>query len=219
MAGGVERAINRMLGDKRALEGYGQSIGSAYLPVQDPVEATGPLRTGLELYFNRDSFRGHDIVPGWEKDLNLNLREGTKHASTIGQNLGKILQSTGIGADPRQVDYFLNSLGGFGQMATTVTSPTRTMGEFAAKSTGYSTDVPSSGARDVQWDLNFAKENGLTQRDEIKKLKLLREDVLNEKDPAIRDRKAKVLRDYATALRTGLEKMGPLKQKLPAKVR
>ena len=206
MAGGVERGLNRLLGDKRALEGYGISSLNAILPIGDPVEATGPLKTWLELKFNYDSFRHRDIVPYWEKEWKLSLRN-TKSASAAGHSLASILNTAGMGADPRQVDYFLNSLGGAGQILTSASSPTRTPQELTAKASGFQADIPGSGARDVQWDLKWAKENNMTQHDSIKTLKLLREEVLNEADPEKRAVKSKALREFATKLREELEKL------------
>jgi hypothetical protein len=202
MAALVERSLNAVFGgDKHAYEGHGKSLINSYFPVGSLAEMTGPLRTALELNFNRDSFRRRDIVPSWEKDLDLELRKGTPTASAAGRGLAAVANVTGLETDPRQWDYLINSYGGWGQMATTVTSDKRTWGEFAGKTVGLQSEVPGSAARDVQWNLEWAKNKGFTNHQLIKDLKKLREDVLNEKNPAARDAKSRTLRAHAIKVR------------------
>ena len=205
MAGGVERAITRMLGDSKGVEGFGGSVANAALPIQNPVEGTGPLRTLLELEFNHDTFRDRDIVPDWEKDLKLELRKGAVHSSGIGQGIAGAINVTGLEVDPRQIDYLLQSYGGLGQIATGATSDRRSLVDTAIKATGYAVDEPGSNARDVQWVMNWARRNGKQSTREMKDFQALRKFALEEKDTKERALKNEALIRYATSLRAAFE--------------
>ena len=203
MAGGVTRAIDRMLGDKRAMEGWWGSAANAVTPLNTPVESTGPLRSFLELYFNKDSFQGREIVPAWEKDLKLELRKGVTHASGAGQAIAKAINVTGLGVDPRQVDYVLQNFGGLGQIATDLTR--RSPGEAALRATGYIAQSPGASARDVQWVFSWARENGKMNAAYIRDLTALRKLALDAKTVEERNALNKRLREASTYLRNALE--------------
>lgn len=204
MAGGVARAIDRALGDKRAMEGWYGSAGNAAMPLNTPVESTGPLKPILDLYFNKDSFQGREIVPAWEKDLKLGLRKGTTHASGAGQGIAGALNKTGLEIDPRQVDYVLQNFGGLGQTLTDVTK--RSLGESAWRATGYVTGTPGASARDVQWVFNWARENGQMNATYMNDLSALRKMALDAKTAEERDRLNAQLRQASTYLRNALDK-------------
>ncbi len=203
MAGGVTRAIDRALGDKRAMEGWWGSAANAATPLNTPVESTGPLRSFLELYFNKDSFQGREIVPAWEKDLKLELRKGVTHASGAGQAIAKAINATGLGVDPRQVDYVLQNFGGLGQIATDLTR--RSPGESALRATGYIAGSPGAAARDVQWVFQWARENGKMNAPYIRDLTALRKLSLDAKTVEERNALNKRLREASTYLRSALE--------------
>jgi hypothetical protein len=208
MAGGVERAVSRMLGDKNAMEGLAGSATSAAAPISTPVEGTGPLKTMLELEFNRDTFRNRDIIPAWERDLKLDLRKGTKFASGAGRGIADALNVTGLTIDPRQVDYVLGSYGGLGQIATGTTGKNRGLQDAAIKATGLTSDPAGTAARDVQWVIDWAKKNGKLNDAKIEQLQALRKRVLEEKDAGLRDVKSAELRKYATRLRDYISSVG-----------
>jgi hypothetical protein len=205
MASAVERAIMRMLGDKNAMEGVTGSATSAGLPVSTPVEGTGPLKTMLELEFNRDSFRNRDIVPVWERDLKLELRKGAEFASGAGKGIAEAINLTGLEVDPRQVDYLLGSYGGLGQIATTATGKNRGLVNTAIKATGFVSDPAGTNSRDVQWVIDWARENGKMNSKDIKELLSMRKEVLDEKDAGLRDRLSADLRKEAVAVRADIE--------------
>lgn len=206
MASGVERAIQRIMGDEKALQGVIGSAASAGAPIGSPVEGTGPLKTVLELEFNRDSFRNRDIVPVWERDLKLELREGTEHASGAGKGIASAINVTGLEVDPRKVDYVLGSYGGLGQIATTATGKSRGAQNTILKGTGFVTDPAGTASRDVQWVIDWARKNGKMGDPRIKELQDLRKLVLEEKTAVGRDQKSTRLRAYATRLRNSLDK-------------
>jgi hypothetical protein len=209
MASGVERAIDRMLGNKQALEGFGSSVTSAALPMSSPVEATGPLKVPIEIMFNRDTFRNRDIIPPWERDLKLPLRKGVVHSSATGQAIGHI-----IGADPRYVDHFLKSYGGLGQGIVDFTSKQQRLGESTVKATGLSANPPSTQSMDYQWVSDWARENGKSGASEIKQLHALVEPVYAAKTAAQADAAARELRQKATEMRAEIQAgEGPAKEK------
>lgn len=205
MAGGVERAISALIGDKHSMEGYTGSAANAALPIQNPVEGTGPLKTLLELEFNRDTFRNRDIVPAWEKDLKLELRKGTKYASGTGKGIAGAINSAGLSVDPRQVDFLLQSYGGLGQLATSLTTKNRTLPDAFIKGTGFVAEPPGTAARDVQWVIDWAKTNGKLQDYTIKHLQELRKSVMDEPGATMRNIKSRKLIAYASQLRQRIE--------------
>lgn len=206
LAGGVERIVSGILGAKHPMSGYGSGIGNA-LPVSNLAEASGPLKTFLELNLNRDTFRDRDIVPAWEKDLKLELRKGTKHASGAAQGIANALNTTGLGIDSRSVDHVLKSLGGWGNIATAVTTRNRTVGDVALQSTGLFTESPGTNAQDVQWVLDWARQNGKLQNPSIKGLTNLRKSFFEAKTTEEKQRISKALRDAGSALRNSIEKL------------
>ncbi len=205
LAGSVERMILRATGDKRAMEGHAGSVKNEVSPLGTLTEATGPLRSYLDLYFNRDSFRGYDIIPAWEKDLRLDLRKGTAHASGAGKGIANAINATGLTVDPRKVDYWLQSYGGLGKLLTDVTK--RPLGETSLKATGYATESPGASARDVQWVIDWAKENGKLNDPMLKNIRDLRKLSMDAKDVATRARYSAMMRDEASQLRNVLESL------------
>jgi len=204
MAGGVERAVSSMLGEKHAGDGYGGSVASAMLPISSPVEATGPMKVPLELIFNRSTFQNRDIIPPWERDLKLELRKGAAHASGTGKAIGNL-----IGADPRYVDHFLNSFGGLGQAFTDFTMPERRLGDTVVKQTGLSAQLIGTQSVDYQWVMDWARTNGKMSKPEIKHLHNLVEPIFKAKTMEDADKAARTLRERATTLRDAISARQP----------
>lgn len=210
LSGGVERIVSRILGEKHAAEGFGKSLANA-LPVSNIAEASGPLKTFMELHFNRDTFRDRDIVPPYEKDLRLELRKGKAHASEI----AKAIAST-VGADPRNIDFILNSMGGWGNMATGFTRTNSDLTTSALRSTGLISEPPATTSTDVQWIMDYARLNGKLSHPLIKSLNGYRQKVFDSKDYTQKVAAAKKLRAEATKLRANIEagKIPSMKPKL-----
>ena len=204
LAGGVERIINGIMGDPHAVEGLAGSAANV-MPVNSLAESSGPLKTFLELNLNRDTFRNRDIVPAWEKDLKLDLRKGTKYASGAGKGIAEALNVTGLGIDPRSVDHVLNSMGGWGNIASSITSPNRGIAETAIRSTGLVTESPGTNAEDVQWVMDWARKNGKLSDPSIKELQNKRKRAFNAKTPEEKASTREALRYYGTLLRERLE--------------
>lgn len=216
MASGVERGLNFAAGDEHAIEGWDGSIIGAMLPFPMPTEERGvaelmgPSKIPVELALNRDTFRGRDIIPYWERDLKLSLREGQQYASGAGQRLGSILSFAGLKADARQVDHVLNSYGGLGKMVTSFTDDRRRPLDNLLKATGYVVEPPSVAARDVQWVMDWAKANGVDRSSGLKEFKELRKAALESKTAEERDARARKLRRMATRMRKKVERTGGL---------
>ena len=201
MASGVERLIDRLwYGKKNTFEGYGGSVKTALLPFNSVADLGGPAKTPIETAFNYDTFRNSYIIPPWEADLKLELRKGTKHSSGLGKAIGDVLN-----ADPRMVDHFLQSYGGFGQMATDFTNPDMRLGQAILKSTGFSAMPPSTQSLDYQWVMDWAKQNGATGLPEVAYLRDLIEPVYKAASAQEADEAAKRLRERATILRQRIE--------------
>jgi hypothetical protein len=205
LAGGAERILLSIMGEKHTGEGYAESIKNL-LPISNTAQAAGPLKSFLEMAMNWDSFRGKEIIPSWEKNLDLELRKGTRYASGAGQGIANTMNLAGLGVDSRSVDYVLNSMGGWGTITTASTSPNRNLGATSLKSTGLFTETPGTNAQDVQWLLDWAKRRNELNNQNIKQLKELRTAVFEEKNDRIRAEKSKRLREYATRLRGALDK-------------
>lgn len=204
LASGAERLLEGAMGAKHTMQGYGSSVANALSPVGSVVDMTGPLKTAIELKYNRDSFRNHDIVPAYEKDLKPELRKGEVHASKLGQGIAHAIRAAGLDVDSRQVDYVLQSFGGLGQMAVDFTG-SRPLGEAAVKSIGYSSNSPAAQARDVVWVYDWAKHNGKVNSAEIRALTQIRNAYYAEKNTEKKEVLAKRLRETATRLRGRLD--------------
>ena len=196
MAGGVERALSRELGEKNSFDGYGGSVLKAMLPVGDFPSLLGPLKAPAEVAFNRDTFRDRDIVPIWERDLKLDLRKGANNASMVGQSVGRML-----GVDPRNIDHLMGSFGGLGTSVVDFTRPERKLGESALKATGLVLPTISSQSKDYQWVVDWAKANGKLGEKHVKALRDLAQEVYKAKTPQEADDLAKLVRRQATAIR------------------
>jgi hypothetical protein len=204
LAGGLERIlIGTFMNEPHPMEGLAGSVSNV-LPVNSVAESSGPLKTFLELAFNRDTFRNRDIVFSWEKDLNLDLRNGTKFSSGAGQGVAGALNITGLEIDPRQVDHVLKSMGGWGNIAIAETSKNRTQGEVIRQSSGLFTETPGTDAQDVNWVLDWARKHGKISTKEIKHLQELRKAAFEAKTPEEKARTRKAVRLEGTRLRKEL---------------
>lgn len=202
MAGGVERWMSRQMGEKNSFDGYGGSVGEAFVPVNSVPEMLGPLRTPVEIMTNKDFFRDRDIVPTWEKDLRLDLRKGAENASMTGKAVSAML-----GVDPRYIDHYLGAFGGLGQAVKDFTTPERKLGESTLKATGMVLPPVSSQSKDFHFVTEWAKQTGNLGEKNIKALRDLAQKVYDAKTPQEADEIAKQVRRRATELRGQLSGM------------
>lgn len=206
LAGGVERLVNSIVGDPHQGDKFGASVSNV-LPVSNVVEASGPMKTFLELYLNRDTFRDKDIIPIWERDLEPALRKGRTHASGAGKGIAQALKATGITIDPRQADHVLNSMGAFGNLTVSATrEQPNPVSSTILKGTGIVGEPPGTDAADVQWVLDWAKAHGKMGNASVKLLLDMRKRVFTTQDQEERLRRMKALREEGSTLRKMFDK-------------
>ncbi len=210
MAGGVERALEKGLyARKHAFEGFGNSTQGALSPVGSLADLTGPLKVPIEIMTNRDFFRDRDIIPPWERDLKLEKRKGRIHASGSGQTVAGGLNAvfgSMFETDPRQIDHFLRSYGGLGQMFTDFTSANMKGTDAAKRATGYTAFSPGAQSVDYQFVMDWARLNGETGNTEIKALHRMVDPIYKAENTEAADKAARQLRLRATKLRGIIEK-------------
>jgi len=201
LATGVEYAVDRAYGNENAFDGYAKELALSLLPMDESSIFGGGWRGVAEVAVNRDLFRDKPIVPSYEADLNLDRREGAKHASRLGQLIG-----FSIGRDPRDIDHLIRYFGtDFGDMVMTLSDVWRDDKTIPTSKplnlvTGLFTDVPAYGAIDVQKVLDEARGVGIRGllKDEL-------ETFFEAKSNLERDKAAQALRAAATEIRKELE--------------
>jgi hypothetical protein len=204
LAGGVERIISSLLGDPNSGFGFASSLENT-MPVSNIAESSGPLKTFLELNMNRDTFRSRDIVPPWEKDLDLDLRKGAKFASGAGQGAAGALNVIGLGIDPRQIDHVLRSMGGWGNIAMAVTARNRNLVDVGLQSTGLITQRPGANAEDVVRVMDWARQHGKTSSKDFQKVIQLRKQFFEATTPEAKEKARVALVNEAGRLRRKID--------------
>lgn len=209
----IERMLDVARGKANAFEGYGKTIMSAALPVEKSMLA-GPFGPEVDMMTNYDFFRERNIVPTWEADLDLELREGTNRASRMGQALQAVTQAVPgrfADVDARKWDHWLRSRGGgFAQIAQTLSDagredrPMQTR-RLAGQMVGLITDSPSYSAADVQWVMSWSKRRGEASDDRVQQLRDSLTSYREETTGRGRDRAAADARRLAGTIRAQVE--------------
>jgi hypothetical protein len=205
IASGFERMLDQSKGDPHAWDGYPTSLRQALIPVGQDTLA-GPMAPALELLTNKDFFSGKDIVPSYEAGKDMSLRPGAERASRIGQGVAHIL-----GADPRQVDQFVNSaLGNVGKLALQAGDIGRgddkdTLTSWARTLSGITSSDPSWNARDVEAVMTEAIRRGEEQSKPVMRLRGMLKLASATKDEKERAKLKAEAVDYATALRAAYD--------------
>lgn len=221
-ASGVERAINAARGKEGAFDDYftdgdgvrgilNGSVAKALLPL-DETGIVGPLRGTVEALANYEFFYGAHIVPVYEEDKDLALREGNKRASPIGKLIEKI-----AGIDARLGDHLVRShFAGLGKLAMDATSAATARGrERMTPQTwlnhiGIFAGSPVYSSVDVQKSMELAKRLGKTNTSAVRGLNKRLKAYYEAKDVESRDAAAQATRAYAKKLRARLEALeGP----------
>ena len=182
LASGVERTLDAINGGKNAFEGYGGSLAKSLMPIQEPEDLIGPLKTILEIRANRDLFRDSDIVPYWEERLPIESRKGTERASSVAKAIQAMSGNT---MDARYVDHFIRGMtGGTGGLAMDAID-TATLRQdrqgLSLPGTGLFSTIPTYEARDVRWALNEAAARQLDRTGPAKRLRDLLKDAAQKK--------------------------------------
>jgi hypothetical protein len=158
----IDRAISKVRGNDKGFDGFGYMSYNTIQPFDIP-SLTGPIRPIIESWMNKDSFRDRDIVPFWEKDKLMELREGTKYASRISRGLSDAFGFVGMEADPRKIDhiikgyttYFGNTVLSLGDIGDK-----NSKNQFDFTKTGFIKGQPISSSKSVTKAMKLAKEIG-----------------------------------------------------------
>lgn len=169
----IDRGISKAKGNDDAFDGSLATSIKTLFPF-DEAALIGSVKPIIEASANHDFFRDRDIVPFWEKDKTMDLREGTKYASRIGQGLSKGFGFVGLELDPRKIDHvikgyttyygdFALSLGDIGKEDS--------RNQFNFTKTGFAKDIPISNAKSVKKAYDLAKDIGADSDKNVKMLK------------------------------------------------
>jgi len=159
------RIYDHSAGDKTAfspdvLKFYGENLA----PI-NPQMLTGS-NPAMDILYGHDSFRDKDIIPWYEKNLNVSEREGTVRASQLGQDLQLLSQKLRILGvhDARSIDFAIKTLFTYpGNWALKFSDIGRTDREdkINLDLTGfYTTDQPAF-SKDVLWVNDQVKKYGI----------------------------------------------------------
>jgi hypothetical protein len=224
----IERAVDYAMGNEMAFDGHAGSLARTLMPI-DEASFAGPYQAIFQAAANYDFFRDRPIVPRWEENLELELRNYNR-ASRLGQALQQA-----IGVDARKIDFVINQQFGYlGRYAADISDAGRKDRHgLTISSTGMVGYSPASVSLDAKKVAKIAEERGLVPSrakivDRLNHVKEVRDNAgkhpdslryavfrkhLNEYYKAEsreeRDRLAALVRDEAKLLRTRWEKTPP----------
>ena len=226
-----ERAMDYGLGNEKAFDGHVGAFLRTLLPI-DEAAFGGPFQGIFQAVANYDFFRDRPIVPRYEENLALDLRN-THRASRLGQAI-----QSAIGVDARKIDFVVEQqFGYFGRYATKASDIGREEKRgFGLDTVGLFRGSPATAALDVQKIKEIATERGLVASrgknvdryqtvsavparptEHVKNPDAVRFGVFRKlldayyeaKGPEAKDAAAKILRREAAALRAIWEKTPP----------
>jgi N12 class adenine-specific DNA methylase/flagellum-specific peptidoglycan hydrolase FlgJ len=220
LASGIERGIDRAMGNERAFDGYFVDAGASsenamlrmlsgqlaqsMLPIKyEQLMSLGGVPGAMaEIRSNYDTFRQRHIVSPFEENIPLERRKGAERASRVGKILGKVLKS-----DPRAIDHFIQGVGGgAGQAALAASDIGRadkslTEARMANIVTGLTSGSPSYASPVVERaqrmieSAGFRPHGGATNRpNPADRLQEGLEAVRAARTPTDRDKAARLLR-------------------------
>lgn len=203
----IDRGISKTQGNKDAFDGSTMSSIKALFPF-DETALIGSLKPIIEASSNHDFFRDRDIVPFWEKEKLMELREGTKYASRIGNVLSDGFGFVGAEVDPRKIDHIIKgyttyygdwvlSLGDIGKEDSRY--------QFNFTKTGFAKDMPISNAKSVKKVYDLAKSIGADSDKNVKFLKGLVKTYYDLEDKEAKKKLSKEIYKYAKSITPYLE--------------
>ena len=193
----VDRMLSAATGKKDAFDGYAGSVLKSFLPDESAI--AGPGKIATELMTNYDFFKEKAIVPSYENNLKLSLRD-TEAASRAGKVLQKTIGWGDSRMDARKWDHFIQSqFSYFGKTALKLSDIGRddSRNKFDLSDLGFFKGSPaynSAVSMDVQ---KAASEYGLTSSSEYKAFKSASEAYFDAKGDKAKDAAAKSLRETA----------------------
>ena len=168
---------------------------------------------------NHEDFRGNQIVPDYEKDLDIYNKKGADNASNISKALSKIAYNQfGKQIDPRYTDFAVRDmLGNLGDLTLRASNQfnQKDRGKLGlAQFSGVTKDEYSlSSAKDVQYALSEFRRAGMTQNSDYKNLigKLKEYNQLSSDDKTKPNKRKQILDDVA-ALRKAMDEDGRIEK-------
>lgn len=210
------RALDGLIhgGKVNPFSGYGSSIKHGMMHFDEAMGLAGPLHTVMELKANHSDFFNRSIIPPGDEGKALELREGSAHASRLGEWLGKVMGAAGMSADPRKIDYFLQQTGGGIEH---VVSSAMDLGRkdkpglsnLLMSASGIATAPPAYTSRSVQALQEKAKQLGEDQSPEMAAFNKLLHAQASAPDLTTRDQLAAQVRAEASALLDHYNEVGP----------
>ena len=188
-------------GNKRAFEGYGKTLQHSFMPISKDVMAGG-FKPLIESYINYDTFRQRALVPTWENDAKLDLRN-PQYASNLGKTMQRGTDALGIGMDARKIDHMTKSLfssWGVWIMALTDIGREDKKG-FGLHTLGLFAQSPAVDSPDSQWIMKTAKLEKMTGSREFSAYKFRVKKFYEETDPTKREERRVELLRYSSETR------------------
>lgn len=194
----IDRVVDRAGGDDEAFEGAAQTVLNVLSPVDD-IQLAGPYAVPMQARANYDLYRGKNIVPPFEADLDPSLRPGIKTASPLGQGLAQMFSGvSGKGSplefmdDGRKWDFVLqNQFGTAGRLATSLSKGNPK--EVGSLMTGLVRSSPPTAAPVVQKVEGLMRSAGVASNP----LSLFLSRYYDEQDPQLKDEAAKAVLEMA----------------------
>ncbi|MFD2922046.1 LPD38 domain-containing protein [Terrimonas rubra] len=216
LASGVDRGLSFTLSDnKEAFDGYAGTLSKSLFPFEES-SSTGPLRPFVELMANYDFFREKSIVPDYEENLDMRLRN-PKYASRLGKAIQDVYKlSTGGDVDPRKVDHFIKStMSYYGNALVKSSNIGRDEGDqFGLPDLGFFKYSPAYNSKTVQEFLALTKAYGLSYKDGfVLGYKKYQKAYFDAKTNAERDQAARDMREYVKNSIDELRRVGEEKVK------
>ncbi len=190
---GIDRAMSKAYGNETAFDGYAGSVASGLLAMDEGALA-GPARGAIEGIANYDFFRNETIVPPYEEPLGITLHKD-QNASRLGQAIRDV-----SGIDARKIDHFIKSqFSYYGKAGLKLTDIARedSRNRFGLEDLGFFKQTPAYNSPQVQNYIEYAQKWGLTGQKTFKDFKGLAQDYFTSKTDQEKEKKAKVLIEYA----------------------
>jgi len=211
----MDRGYSYTQGNKKAFEGATMSTIRTLFPF-DEGALMGSFKPILEVAVGKDIFRDRQIIPYWEKGLDLKYREGTKYASRVGQALSSAFGLVGAGVDPRYIDHLIKGYttyyGNYG-LALFDIGKEDSSNQFDFTKTGFVRGMPISQAKSVQRAFKLAESLGMSNSGDIKVLKGANKMWYDLDDPKAKSKMGKEIYNYAKQLVKELEQVKKEKDK------
>lgn len=171
LSSNIGRALDyAWLGDKNAFDSDNITSQLKTLNPINPQVFTGQQNLISSIQNNYDAFRERPIIPYYEKDKAIELREGKKNASPIGKLISNMF---GENIDPRTIDYAVKSQFSYWGDAAIRLSQIGSKKQDMLPITGFLKGQSVFSDKNVNWVMKKAREYELTSLSDYKELESL----------------------------------------------